>query len=79
MEKKSSDQSNRQTNPRNNRPRVADSPVADVFENRHPSEAEKEWAETTLASTLEKAPERAIGAPTGVNVDEHGYARVRIA
>src|ERR1700739_1015473 len=67
MEKKPSYQSNP--------PQVADSPAADVFENRHPSEGEKNWAETTLASTLEKAPERPIGAPTGVNVDEHGHAR----
>src|SRR5437879_3534876 len=54
---------------------VADSPVPDVFENRHPSEAEKHWAEKTLAPTIEKAPERPIGAPTGINVEEHGNAR----
>jgi methylmalonyl-CoA mutase N-terminal domain/subunit len=54
---------------------VADSPIADVFENRHPSEAEKKWAEKTLAPTIEKAPERPIGAPSGVNVDENGHAR----
>ena len=57
------------------KPQVAERPIADVFENRHPSEAEKNWAEKTLAPTLEKAPERPIGAPTGVNVDEHGNAR----
>jgi methylmalonyl-CoA mutase, N-terminal domain len=56
------------------KPQVAESPVADVFENRHPSPAEKEWAEKTLAPTIEKAPERPIGAPTGVNLDEHGHA-----
>jgi len=56
-------------------PIIAESPIADVFEGRHPSEAEKSWAEKTLAPTLEKAPEKPIGAPTGVNVDEHGYAR----
>ena len=56
-------------------PQVADSPIADVFEGRHPSESEKEWAEKTLAPTLEKAPEKPIGAATGVNVDEHGQAR----
>jgi methylmalonyl-CoA mutase N-terminal domain/subunit len=56
-------------------PRVAESPLADVFENRHPSDAEKKWAEKTLAPTLEKSPERPIGAPTGVNLDEHGHAR----
>src|SRR5208282_2761249 len=56
-------------------PRVAESPIAEVFENRRPSAAEKDWAEKTLARTIEKAPERPIGAPTGVNVDEHGHAR----
>ncbi|MGI9104343.1 MAG: acyl-CoA mutase large subunit family protein [Terriglobales bacterium] len=54
---------------------VAESPVQDVFEGRHPSESEKKWAETTLAKTLEKAPEKPIGKPSGVNVDEHGQAR----
>src|SRR6266700_3067364 len=57
------------------KPQVAESPIADVFENRHPSAAEKKWAEKTLAPTLEKSPERPIGAPTGVNLDEHGHAR----
>jgi methylmalonyl-CoA mutase N-terminal domain/subunit len=56
-------------------PQVAESPIAEVFENRHPSAAEKAWAEKTLAPTIAKAPERAIGAPTGVNVDEQGQAR----
>src|SRR5882724_9516057 len=54
---------------------VAESPIADVFEGRHPSESEKQWAEKTLGPALEKQPERPIGAPTGVNVDEHGHAR----
>jgi methylmalonyl-CoA mutase, N-terminal domain len=58
-----------------NPPRVAENPIADVFNGRHPSDAEKNWAEKTLAPTLEKAPERPIGAPTGVNLDEHGNAR----
>jgi methylmalonyl-CoA mutase N-terminal domain/subunit len=57
------------------KPQVAESPIADVFENRHPSAAEKNWAEKTLAPTLEKSPERPIGAPTGVNLDEQGQAR----
>ncbi|MGA8152966.1 MAG: methylmalonyl-CoA mutase family protein [Terriglobales bacterium] len=56
-------------------PQVADASTADVFENRQPSHSEKEWAEKTLAPTLEKAPERPIGAPTGVNLDENGNAR----
>jgi methylmalonyl-CoA mutase, N-terminal domain len=54
---------------------VAESPIADVFEGRHPSESEKRWAEKTLAPTLEKAPEKPVGAATGTNVDEHGNAR----
>ena len=57
------------------KPRVAESPVADVFANRHPSAAERNWAEQILAPTLEKAAERPIGAATGVNVDEHAHAR----
>src|SRR5438270_4862289 len=58
-----------------NKPKVAESPISDVFEGRHPSAAEKDWAEKTLGSTLEKAPEKPIGAPTGTNLDEHGQAR----
>ncbi len=54
---------------------VAESPVADLFEGRHPSESEKQWAEEILAKSLEKAPEKPIGAPTGTNLDEHGRAR----
>src|SRR6478609_589953 len=54
---------------------IAESPIADVFEGRHPSDSEKLWAETTLAKTLEKSPEKPIGAPTGVNLDESGHAR----
>src|SRR5271165_4972346 len=55
---------------------LADSPVTDLFENgRKPSKSEQEWAENTLAPTLEKSPEKPIGAPTGVNRDEHGSAR----
>ena len=55
---------------------LSESPVTDLFEaGRHPSDSEQQWAEKTLAPTLEKAPERPIGAPTGVNVDEHGHAR----
>ncbi len=57
------------------KPQVAENPIADVFENRHPSAAEKEWAEKTLAPTLDKSPERPVGAPTGVNLDDRGNAR----
>src|SRR5512133_3830667 len=54
---------------------VVESPISDVFEGRHPSESEKLWAEKTLAPTLEKAPQRPIGKPTGINRDEAGNAR----
>ena len=55
---------------------VAESPVAELTENgRHPSASEQQWAENTLAPTLEKSAEKAIGASTGVNLDEHGNAR----
>jgi methylmalonyl-CoA mutase, N-terminal domain len=61
---------------KNNGKSVAESPVADLLENgRRPSESEKQWAEKTLAPTLEKAPEKPIGEPTGINLDEHGNAR----
>ena len=54
---------------------VADSPISDVFEGRTPSASEKQWAEKTLAPTLDRSPEKPIGAPTGTNLDEHGRAR----
>jgi methylmalonyl-CoA mutase N-terminal domain/subunit len=54
---------------------LAESPIQDVFEKRHPSPSETEWAEKLLGPTLEKNPERPIGAPTGVNLDEHGNAK----
>jgi methylmalonyl-CoA mutase N-terminal domain/subunit len=54
---------------------VAESPIADVFEGRHPSDAEKQWAEGTLAKTLEKQPERPIGAATGTNLNDNNSAR----
>src|ERR1700674_4312968 len=60
-------------NPSN--PSVKESPNSDVFDGRDPSAAEIEWAVKTLGPSLEKAPERPIGAPTGINLDEHGRAR----
>src|SRR3979409_262172 len=57
------------------RPQVVENPIADVFEGRRPSVAEKAWAEKTLAPTLEKTREKPIGAPTGINRDEQGRAR----
>jgi methylmalonyl-CoA mutase N-terminal domain/subunit len=54
---------------------TAESPLSDLFDGRHPSESEKQWAEGTLGKTLERAPERPIGAATGTNLDENGQAR----
>jgi len=54
---------------------VAESPIAEIFEGRRPAESEKLWAENTLAKTLEKAPEKPIGAATGTNLDENGHSR----
>src|SRR4029077_16812917 len=58
-------------------PPVAESPVADVFENRQPTATERTWAEGTLAPTIEKTPENPIGAPTGADVDQSGRTRSR--
>ena len=55
--------------------RTLETPIHDVFDGRHPSPSEKEWAEKTLAPALEKGPERPIGAASGVNLDENGNAR----
>ena len=55
---------------------ISESPISDVFEGRHPSNAEKDWAEKTLTPTLDKAPERPIGAPTGITLDEHGHGHI---
>ncbi len=54
---------------------VAESPISEVFDNRNPAQSEKDWADKTLVPTLDKAPEKPIGAPTGTNLDEHGHAR----
>ena len=56
-------------------PQVAESPIAEMFEGRNPSQSEKQWAEKTLAPTLDKAAERPIGVPTGTNLNEDGSAR----
>src|SRR4051812_1479097 len=57
------------------KPTTTESPISELFEGRHPSDSEKQWAEKTLAPALDKAPERPIGAATGVNVDQAGNAR----
>ena len=54
---------------------TAESPIADLFQDRRPSDAEKQWAEKTLAPALEKSPEHPIGSPTGINIEENGRAR----
>src|SRR5437764_2198918 len=54
---------------------VTESPISDVTDNRQPSDSERRWAEKTLLPTLEKSPEKPIGAPTGTNLDEQGRAR----
>jgi methylmalonyl-CoA mutase N-terminal domain/subunit len=59
----------------NDQSTLAERPAADVFEGRHPSDSECQWAETTLEPTLEKSPEKPIGTASGVNLDEHGNAR----
>ena len=56
-------------------PETCASPIADIEEKRRPSLSEKAWAEKTLLPSLEKSPEKPIGAPTGINQDEHGRAR----
>ena len=61
--------------PQNPATPVSESPISELTENRHPSDSEKRWAERTLLPALEKSSERPIGAPTGVNMDEHGRAR----
>ena len=48
---------------------------SDLTTGRHPSEAEHQWAEKTLAPALAKNPEHPIGEPTGINRDESGNAR----
>jgi methylmalonyl-CoA mutase N-terminal domain/subunit len=54
---------------------LPESPISEITENRRPSDSEKKWAEKTLLPSIEKTPERPIGAPTGVNLDENGRAR----
>ena len=44
-------------------------------ERRNPSTEERRWETETLQPALEKSPERAIGAATGVNIGRDGEAR----
>jgi len=66
--------------PEKKRPRPAEtqipeSPISEITDNRHPCGSEKLWAEKILLPALEKSPEKPIGAPSGVNLDENGVAR----
>ena len=55
---------------------LAESPIADLSASgRQASASEQQWAEKTLAPSLEKSPEKPIGAPTGVNRDDQGQVR----
>ncbi|MGA9720196.1 MAG: methylmalonyl-CoA mutase family protein [Acidobacteriaceae bacterium] len=54
---------------------MPDYATAEAPSRREPSAAERAWTERVLEPALEKAPERPIGARTGVNVDEEGNAR----
>ncbi|HEX3471873.1 MAG TPA: methylmalonyl-CoA mutase family protein [Silvibacterium sp.] len=47
----------------------------ELVQGRHPSPEEMRWEEQTLRPALKKAPERPIGAATGVNLDADGEAR----
>jgi methylmalonyl-CoA mutase N-terminal domain/subunit len=64
-----------QTNKKKSQGTLAEDPVSEVFEGRHPSDSEKHWAEKTLTPALQKAPEKPIGAASGINLDENGQAR----
>jgi methylmalonyl-CoA mutase, N-terminal domain len=48
---------------------------AALSRDRHPSPAEQDWAETTLAAALQTHPEQPIGNPGGSNRDPLGQAR----
>ena len=53
---------------------MPDQQIAEATE-RHPSPAEQEWTKRVLDPALAKAPERPIGARSGVNVAPDGTAR----
>jgi methylmalonyl-CoA mutase, N-terminal domain len=60
---------------RNSSDKPADSVISGSGNGRHPSQSETLWAETTLQNTLQAAPEKPIGAPTGANLEKDGKAR----
>ncbi|HXW93030.1 MAG TPA: methylmalonyl-CoA mutase family protein [Terriglobales bacterium] len=55
--------------------KLAENLASDIYEGRLPSDQERQWAEKTLAPTLEKTAERPIGAATGINLAENRRAR----
>ncbi len=64
-----------QPNKKKSQGALAEDPVSEIFEGRHPSESEKDWAGQTLSPALQKAPEKPIGAASGTNLDENGHTR----
>jgi methylmalonyl-CoA mutase N-terminal domain/subunit len=54
---------------------LAQHPGAEALKGRHPSASERAWAEKTLGPSLEKGPEKPVGAASGVNLDEQAQAR----
>ncbi len=57
------------------KPKLSENPIANALDDRQLTPDEQQWAQNTLAPTLDKAPEKPIGAATGVNLDEDGNAR----
>src|SRR4051794_7665341 len=54
---------------------MPDHATAGPASGREPSAAERDWTERVLEPALAKAPERPIGARSGVNVDGEVNAR----
>jgi methylmalonyl-CoA mutase, N-terminal domain len=64
-----------QSNKKKSQGALAEDPVSEIFEGRHPSQSEKDWAGQTLSPALQRSPEKPIGAASGTNLDENGQAR----
>ena len=54
---------------------MSDQATAAPPSQREPSAAERDWTRSVLEPALAKAPERPIGARSGVNLDPEGNAR----
>ncbi len=54
---------------------MSDQATAAPPSRREPSAAERDWTRSVLEPALAKAPERPIGARSGVNLDPEGNAR----